>query len=88
MPAAMVIRSAGFIGDPEAILRSPAGLQPQATALETKHLSRSVVGRVLVADISVQISGALPEGTLQVALPQGGKPHIAPMQRSFSTTFP
>jgi len=30
-------------------------LEPQAIALETKHLSRSLVGRVLVSDISVQV---------------------------------
>jgi putative ABC transport system ATP-binding protein len=55
MPVATVIRSAGIIGDQEVILRSSAGFEPQAIALETRHLSRSVVGRVLVGDISMQM---------------------------------
>ena len=58
MSAATVIRPARFVGDPdasEATLRPPEGLQPQAITLETKHLSRSVVERVLVDDISMQV---------------------------------
>jgi putative ABC transport system ATP-binding protein len=47
-----------FIGDPEATeatLRPSAGLAPQVAAIETERLSRSVVDRVLVSDISVQV---------------------------------
>ena len=58
MSAATVIRPARFVGDPdasEATLRPSEGLQPQAITLETKHLSRSVVERVLVDDISMQV---------------------------------
>ncbi len=61
MCAATVTRSTRLIGEPEeteATLRPSAGLEPQAIALETKHLSRSLVGRVLVSDISVGPSGA------------------------------
>ena len=58
MSAATVTRSTRLIGDPEATeatLRPSAGVEAQAVALETKHLSRSLVGRVLVNDISVQV---------------------------------
>ena len=58
MSAATVIRPARFVGDPdgsEATLRPPEGLRLQAITLETKHLSRSVVERVLVDDISMQV---------------------------------
>src|SRR5260370_18693182 len=58
MSTATVTRSTRLIGDPEAIeatLRPSAGLEHQAIALETKHLSRSLVGRVLVNDVSVQV---------------------------------
>ena len=49
------MRVTEFIGVPEAAPRRPAGLQPRAVTLETKHVSRAVVGRVLVSDISVQV---------------------------------
>src|SRR5258708_15139971 len=58
MSAATVTRSTRFIGNPEATdatLRPSAGLGAQAMTLETKHLSRTVVDRVLVSDISVQV---------------------------------
>ena len=58
MSAATVTRSTRFIGNPEATdatLRPSSGLEPQAIALETRHLSRSLVGGVLVSDISVQV---------------------------------
>jgi putative ABC transport system ATP-binding protein len=58
MSAATAIRSAGFIGAPEATeatLRPSAGSELQVIALETQHLSRAVAERVLVSDISVQV---------------------------------
>src|SRR6266446_2827564 len=59
MSAATVTRST---------LRPSAGLEPQAIALETKHLSRSLVGRVLVSDISVHVQ---PGEVLAVVGPSG-----------------
>src|SRR5271157_5909790 len=50
-----LMKSSGFIGDSEATLRPSAGSGPQAIALETKQLSRSVAGKVLVSDISVRV---------------------------------
>src|SRR5258708_38750379 len=71
MSAATVTRSTRFIGNPEATdatLRPSAGLEPQAMTLETKHLSRTVVDRVLVSDISVQVQ---PGEVLAVVGPSG-----------------
>jgi len=71
MSAATVTRSTRLIGEPEeteATLRPSAGLEPQAIALETKHLSRSLVGRVLVSDISVHVQ---PGEVLAVVGPSG-----------------
>jgi len=71
MSAATVTRSTRLIGEPEeteATLRRSAGLEPQAIALETKHLSRSLVGRVLVSDLSVQVR---PGEVLAVVGPSG-----------------
>jgi putative ABC transport system ATP-binding protein len=51
-----------------ASLRSSAGLDARAIALETQHLSRSVVGRVLVSDVSVQVR---PGEVLAVVGPSG-----------------
>ena len=58
MSEATVTRSTDFIGDAvstQATLRPSADLASQAVALETQHLSRSVVERVLVDDISMQV---------------------------------
>ena len=49
------MKSSGFIGNSEATLRPSAGSGPQAIALETKQLFRSVAGKVLVSDISVRV---------------------------------
>jgi putative ABC transport system ATP-binding protein len=71
MFAAAVIRATRFIGDPEATeasSRPSAGLEPQAIALETKHLSRTIIERVLVSDISVQVQ---PGEVLAVVGPSG-----------------
>jgi putative ABC transport system ATP-binding protein len=72
MSPATATRSARFIGGPEATeatLRPSEGLQqPQAMALETRHLSRTVVERVLVSDISVQVQ---PGEVLAVVGPSG-----------------
>src|SRR5260370_6057369 len=72
MCAATVTSSTRLIGEPEeteATLRPSAGLEPQAIALETKHLSRSLVGRVLVSDISVHVQ---PGEVLAAGRPKGG----------------
>ena len=58
MSAVTVTRSTGSIGDAEsaeATWRPSKGLEPQAIAIETEHLSRTVVDRVLVSDITVQV---------------------------------
>jgi putative ABC transport system ATP-binding protein len=58
MPTASVTRSPGFIGDADssgATLWASSGLQPGRMAIETTHLSRTVVDRVLVSDITVQV---------------------------------
>lgn len=71
MSTATVKRSTRLTGDPEATeatLRPSVGLEPQAIALETKHLSRSVVERVLVSDIGV---GVQPGDVLAVVGPSG-----------------
>ena len=71
MSAATAIKSAGFIGAPEAAkatLRPSAGLEPRVIALETQHLSRAVAERVLVSDISVQVP---PGEVLAVVGPSG-----------------
>jgi putative ABC transport system ATP-binding protein len=55
---ALTATRSGFIGDAGssvATRRSSVGLAPHALALETTNLSRSVVERVLVSDISVQV---------------------------------
>jgi ABC transporter len=46
-----------FIGNPEVTeaLRPSAALEPQPIAIATEHLSRTVVDRVLVSDITVQV---------------------------------
>jgi putative ABC transport system ATP-binding protein len=70
MSAATVIRSSRF-GDPqatEATLLPSAGLEPQAITIETEHLSRTVVDRVLVSDISVRVQ---PGEVLAVVGPSG-----------------
>lgn len=58
MSTATDIRPISFVGDPEstdATLRSSAGLEPQAIALEAKHLSRAIVEKILVSDVSVLV---------------------------------
>jgi putative ABC transport system ATP-binding protein len=58
MSAVTVTNSTGSIGDAEsseATWRPSKGLEPQAIAIETEHLSRTVVDRVLVSDITVQV---------------------------------
>jgi putative ABC transport system ATP-binding protein len=59
MFAATTTKPADFIGDglisSEAPWRPSAGLAPPTITLETNHLSRSVPGRVLVSDVSVQV---------------------------------
>ena len=52
----------------ETILRPSADLEPQANALETEHLSRSVAERVLVSNISVHVQ---PGEVLAVVGPSG-----------------
>src|SRR5229473_5499664 len=70
MSAATVIRSTRFDDRQatEATFRPSAGLEPQAMTLETKHLSRTVVDRVLVSDIGVQVR---PGEVLAVVGPSG-----------------
>jgi putative ABC transport system ATP-binding protein len=59
-----------FIDNPEATepLRPSAGLEPQAIAIETEHLSRTVGNRALVSDITVQVQ---PGEVLAVVGPSG-----------------
>jgi putative ABC transport system ATP-binding protein len=66
--SATVKRSAGLVDDPQANMYPFAGTEPQTVALETKHLSRSIVERVLVSDISVQVQ---PGEVLAVVGPSG-----------------
>jgi len=71
MSAVTVTRSTGSIGDAEsseATWRPSKGLEPQAIAIETEHLSRTVVDRVLVSDITVQVR---PGEVLAVVGPSG-----------------
>jgi putative ABC transport system ATP-binding protein len=71
MSAVTVTRSTGSIGDAEsaeATWRPSKGLEPQAIAIETEHLSRTVVDRVLVSDITVQVQ---PGEVLAVVGPSG-----------------
>jgi len=53
----------------EATWRPSTGLKPQAIAIETEHLSRTVADRVLVSDITVQVQ---PGEVLAVVGPSGG----------------
>jgi putative ABC transport system ATP-binding protein len=71
MSAVTVTRSTGSIGDAEsseATWRPSKGLERQAIAIETEHLSRTVVDRVLVSDITVQVQ---PGEVLAVVGPSG-----------------
>jgi putative ABC transport system ATP-binding protein len=71
MSAVTVTRSTGSIGDAEsseATWRPSKGLEPQAIAIETEHLSRTVVDRALVSDITVQVQ---PGEVLAVVGPSG-----------------
>jgi putative ABC transport system ATP-binding protein len=65
------IRAPGFIGVPVSnveTLHPSANLEQQAIALETENLSRSVVERVLVSDISIQVR---PGEILAIVGPSG-----------------
>src|SRR5215207_3727376 len=57
MSAVTVPTSTRFIGDAESSAATWTGsvVSPQAPALETRHLSRIAVDKVLVSDVSVQI---------------------------------
>src|SRR5712671_1520010 len=71
MSAVTVTRSTGSIGDAEsseATWRPSRGWVPQAIAIETEHLSRTTVDRVLVSDVSVQVQ---PGEVLAVVGPSG-----------------
>lgn len=71
MSAVTVTRSTGSFGDAEsseATWRPSKGLEPQAIAIETEHLSRTVVDRALVSDITVQVE---PGEVLAVVGPSG-----------------
>jgi ABC-type proline/glycine betaine transport system ATPase subunit len=71
MSAVTVTRSTGSIGDAEsseATWRPSKGLEPQAIAIETEHLSRTIVDRVLASDITVQVQ---PGEVLAVVGPSG-----------------
>src|SRR5437763_16496663 len=71
MSTATATRSTGFIGDAEsseATWHPSTGLASHVSALETRHLSRTVVDRVLVRDISVQVQ---PGEVLAVVGPSG-----------------
>jgi putative ABC transport system ATP-binding protein len=71
MSAVTVTRSTGSIGDAEsseATRRPSKGLEPQALAIETEHLSRTIVDRVLVSDITVQVQ---PGEVLAIVGPSG-----------------
>jgi putative ABC transport system ATP-binding protein len=48
--------------------RPPTGLERQAIAIETEHLSRTVIDRVLISDITVQVQ---PGEVLAVVGPSG-----------------
>jgi putative ABC transport system ATP-binding protein len=66
-----VTKSAGFINateSPGATWRPFKGLEPQAIAIETEHLYRTIVDRVLVSDITVEVQ---PGEVLAVVGPSG-----------------
>jgi putative ABC transport system ATP-binding protein len=71
MSAVTVPRSTGSIGDAEsseATWRPSKVLEPQVIVIETEHLSRTIVDRVLVSDITVQVQ---PGEVLAVVGPSG-----------------
>ena len=71
MSAVTVTRSTGSIGDAESsdtTWHPSKGLEPQAIAIETEHLSRTVVDKALVSDITVQVQ---PGEVLAVVGPSG-----------------
>src|SRR5437764_12144870 len=71
MSAASVTRSMGFIGgaeSSEATWHPSTGLASHVPALETRHLSRTAVDKVLVSDISAQVQ---PGEVLAVVGPSG-----------------
>src|SRR5437016_9972697 len=71
MSVTTAAKSTGFSGDAEsseAALRPSSGLEPEAIALETNHLSRTLVERVLVSDVNVQVR---PGEVLAVVGPSG-----------------
>jgi ABC-type methionine transport system ATPase subunit len=68
MSASTAVPSGRFTGASAATSRPSAGLKPRALALETRQLSRSVLGKVLVSDISVQVQ---PGEVLAIVGPSG-----------------